>query len=41
MEKSFVYGVPLLTIILLVSEMKQLYLTDPVFGIWFRKRFAI
>jgi len=26
---------------LIYSEMKQLYLTDPVFGIWFRKRFAI
>ena len=26
---------------LIYSEMKQLYLTDPVFGIWFRKRFSI
>ena len=24
---------------LIYSEMRQLYLTDPVFGIWFRKRF--
>jgi hypothetical protein len=24
---------------LIYSEMRQLYLTDPVFGLWFRKRF--
>ena len=24
---------------LIYSEMRQLYLTDPVFGLWFRRRF--
>ena len=24
---------------LIYSEMRQLYLTDPVFGLWFKKRF--
>ena len=26
---------------LIYSEMRQLYITDPVFGLWFRKRFAM
>ncbi len=25
---------------LIYSEMRQLYLTDPVFGLWFKKRFV-
>ena len=24
---------------IIYSEMRQLYLTDPVFGLWFKKRF--
>ncbi len=25
---------------IIYSEMKQLYLTDPVFGLWFQRRFC-